>query len=300
MSSPFTSELVIPHELDRKSIKDILYGHFALSTNAVKGLKYNGKILLDGKEVTVRENVSAHQHLTLVFPQSTSESIVPVDLPTKVLYEDEHLLAVNKPFGMPTHPSHGHRTDTLANAVMYKYGGNFVFRPITRLDIDTTGVVLIAKNAVVCHKLCSALADNADEGLIRKTYLALCTAVPKEKRGTIDAPIGRLFGSVLKRCVREDGQRSVTNYEVLEQSEGRCLVKAMPLTGRTHQIRVHMAYIGCPLVGDYLYGTEIAGTRTMLHCESVEFLHPISRQNLCIKAPMPEDMCSIIKNDGVI
>ena len=135
--------------------------------------------------------------------------------------------------------------------------------------------------------------------LIRKNYLALCTAVPKEKSGSIDAPIGRLCGSVLKRCVKEDGQRAVTNYEVIEQNEGICLVKAMPLTGRTHQIRVHMAHIGCPLLGDYLYGTEIAGTRTMLHCESVEFLHPISGQNLCIKAPMPEDMCKIVKNDGV-
>ena len=278
--------ITVNGETDGKRIKDLLTYTLRLSGNNIKKLKFHGKILKNGENAAVRDELSVGDKITLVFPDERSESIVPSDIPIEVIYEDDDVLAVNKSSAMPTHPSAGHRDDTLANAVMYRYGGSFVFRPITRLDGDTTGTVLIAKNAASGSRLCADIAA----GKLHKSYVALCVGVPKEKSGTIDAPIGRADGSIIKHAIREDGASAVTKYEVISQSGAYSFIRAYPITGRTHQIRIHLASIGCPIYGDFLYGEEIPGVRTLLHCESVTFPHPSDGHPVKVTSEIPPDM----------
>ena len=275
-------------EMSGRRIKDLLTYKLGLSGNNIKKLKFHGKILKNGENAAVRDELSVGDKITLVFPDERSESIVPSDIPIEVIYEDDDVLAVNKSSAMPTHPSAGHRDDTLANAVMYRYCGSFVFRPITRLDGDTTGTVLIAKNAASGSRLCADIAA----GKLHKSYIALCVGVPKESSGTIDAPIGRADGSIIKHTIRADGAEAVTKYEVISQSQSGAysLIRAYPITGRTHQIRIHLASIGCPIYGDFLYGEEIPGVRTLLHCESVTFPHPSDGHPVKVTSEIPPDM----------
>ena len=282
--------------LHESRVKDILSHTLGLSGNNIKSLKFHGKVLKNGETVSVRETVAMGDEITLVFPDERSEHIVPSDIPIDVIFEDDDVLAVNKPSAMPTHPSAGHRDDTLANAVMYRYGGDFVFRPITRLDCDTTGTVLIAKNGASAAKLCSDIAN----GNLHKSYIALCVGVPEKTTGAVNLPIGRAVGSIIKHKIRQDGANALTNYEVISQSRGYSLIRAYPITGRTHQIRIHLASLGCPIYGDFLYGTEIPGVRTLLHCESVTFSHPADGHTVNVVSEMPEDMQSVAKKLGLI
>ena len=262
-------------------VRDYIRSVLGFSARTLKNIKYHGKLSVNGKEVHANFVLTDGMTLTLDFPDEKSETIAPENIPIEVIYEDDDFLAVNKPHGMPSHPSQNHHSGTLANAVMYMYRDKpFVYRVLTRLDIDTTGVVVIAKNAV--------FADAFQKTEIQKEYLAVCVGVPSDKSGVIDAPIGRADG-IIKRCVTNDGKPSLTKYEVLSKADGLSLVRAIPVTGRTHQIRVHMAHIGCPLLGDYLYGTEIEGQRTRLHCERLSFVHPITKKETILTAPLPND-----------
>lgn len=288
--------LTVTDGLQGSRVKDILSHTLGLSGNNIKSLKFHGKILKNGEKVSVRDTVSKGDELTLIFPDERSEHIVPSDIPIDVIYEDDDVLAVNKPSAMPTHPSAGHRDDTLANAVMYRYGGDFVFRPITRLDCDTTGTVLIAKNGASAGKLCTDIAN----GKLHKSYIALCVGVPDKPMGIVDLPIGRADGSIIKHEIRQDGASAVTKYQVISQSCGFSLIRAYPVTGRTHQIRIHLASLGCPIYGDFLYGNEIPGVRTLLHCESVTFSHPADGHIVNVVSEMPDDMQSVAKRYGLI
>ena len=176
---------------------------------------------------------------------------------------------------------------------MYRYRDeNFTFRAITRLDGDTTGVVLIARNALVAQRL----TDMLQIGKIQKEYNAITVGVPKNEEGIIDAPIARSEDSVIKRKVDEKGKSAITKYSVITQScdKSFALVKAVPVTGRTHQIRLHLSHIGTPIYGDFLYGTPIDGVRAYLHCKSLEFCHPMTGKLMKIQAPLPEDMNSLL------
>ncbi len=271
-------KLTIKAESDRLpcTVKDYLRG-CGFSVTLIKRIKLGG-IALNGEQVTVRAVINSGDTLTLTLPEERSEGIEPMEIPLTVLYEDEYILAVDKPTNMPTHPSKGNSLPTLANAVMGLYGGDFVFRAISRLDRDTSGIVVIAKDQITA----GALAEQMKNGSFKKYYICITDGIPTPESGIIDAPIRREREDSIKRIVAEDGKRALTEYEVVATSAGRALCKLRLHTGRTHQIRVHMAHIGCPLYGDFLYGKE-ANSGYVLRCNRIEFLHPWSKENLIIE-----------------
>ena len=267
-----------------KNVGELLKRKLSVSARLLPELKRSGGILLDGKNVTVREKVAAGQVLAIVISEEKpSENVVPMNLPVHVIYEDEDLIAVSKPKDMPVHPSAHNYDNTLGNAIMYYYKGeNFVFRPITRLDRDTTGIVLVAKNKLSA----TVMSEDMKEGRIKKSYLALLSQIPKDDVGVVDEPIARCPDSVIKRMVSPDGKSALTEYEIIEKRADKSAVALVrPITGRTHQIRVHMAHIGCPLKYDYLYGEEIRGKTLFLHCTAVTFPHPVTREEMTISCP---------------
>ena len=278
---------MVPQHLSGVALRDIIKKELRIPSKLLASLKRDGIIEYDGKRVNVDIRVSQGGRVRLVLPdEEGSETIVPVNMPLDILYEDEDILAVNKSADMPTHPSMHNYDNTLGNAVMYYYRGrNFVFRPVNRLDRDTTGVVIIAKNRLACARL----SEQMTEGVFQKTYFAKACGIINDDHGFIDAPIAREQESVIKRCVRDDGKRALTEYEVLERNfgENTTLVKVTLHTGRTHQIRVHFSHIGHPLLYDFLYGNEVKGKTVLLHCGSITFEHPTEKKKVCIKAPIP-------------
>ena len=219
-----------------------------------------------------------------------SEAIMPAPLPFEIVYEDEDLLVINKPADMPIHPSFQNHGNTLADALTWHYqqqGKEFVYRCINRLDRDTTGLLIVAK-----HQLsASILSDMVRKREIHREYLAIVEGIPPEK-GTISAPIGRKEGSAILREVNfETGEPARTHFTRLETRNGLSLVSLKLETGRTHQIRVRMGYIGCPLTGDYLYYPDHTRiNRQALHSYRLSFFHPITGKALSFTAPLPEDM----------
>ncbi len=286
-------EIIIDEGLENRDIKSILFEHLKLSQRLVTRLKKNDGIRLNGEHQTVRKRVVSGDVLTIRMSEDKNENIVPNNIPVDIVYEDDDILVVNKPKNMPTHPSHGHYENTLANALCYRYRNeNFVFRAVTRLDRDTTGLVLLAKNQYVANKLCKQIGDRK----IKKEYLAICCGQLPKKDGFVEAAIKRESDSVIKRVVSENGQYAKTVYSVLKYKDSLSLVKLYPETGRTHQIRVHMSHIGAPLFADFIYGEEIEGERTRLHCSALEFSHPVSGEKIYLSCPAPDDF-DIIKGD---
>lgn len=269
------------------SVKDYVRGVLGFSARTLKNAKYNGEIAVNGVSVHTDYTLNAGDLLILEVPDVASETIVPQDIPIEVLCETEDFLVVNKPSGMASHPTLTHKDGTLANAVMHYYRSlPFTFRLLTRLDADTTGACIIAKNAYFAG-LFSSLCPV-------KTYNAICVGTPSPEFGKIDAPIARAADSIIKRKIDTTGKPAQTLYRTIEQKNGLSLVEVTPLTGRTHQIRLHMAHIGCPLYGDFLYGTEIPGERTRLHCRKIAFSLPQSEKRIEIEAPLPPDFFELM------
>lgn len=234
--------------------------------------------------------------------QGSSENIVPKELQLDILYEDEDILVVNKPYDTPIHPSVNNYNNTLANGVVHYYQQQnkpYIFRCINRLDRDTTGVTILAKNLISA----SILSKRMKERGLSRTYVAFVEGITKEE-GTIDLPIGREEGTIIKRKIDEkEGKHAVTHYCKLEelQVEGKAVsVVALQLeTGRTHQIRVHMASIGHPLLGDFLYNeSNHMLTRQALHAASCAFYHPITGEYKRITAPLPKDMAMLMQRSS--
>ena len=251
------------------------------SSTLLKKVKATG-ITLNGAAVTVRARLAEGDLLTVSFPSESGGRMVPIPLPLEILYEDGELLAVFKPSGIPTHPAKGTGVLTLANAVCAYLGPDCVFRAANRLDTDTAGIVLIAKTPLAA----SLVGEQMRRRKIEKCYLALVSGIPEPRFGTVDAPIEREREDSQRRVVREGGQEAVTEYRVLSTCGGNAVCEICPKTGRTHQIRVHMAHIGHPLVGDFLYGTETpSGYR--LVCFSLSLRHPTSGKPLEITLPSP-------------
>ena len=246
----------------------------------VNGVRAGGRsILKEGDFFRVR-----------VMETATTEGIVPASLPLNILYEDEDILVLNKPADMPVHPSIGNYTNTLANAAAFYFQerGEFCpFRCINCLDRDTSGALVLAKNALSAAIL-SAQMRNRE---IRRTYLAVVRGVTPPS-GTISAPIGRVSDSVIQRQVDpEHGETAVTHYERLAVRNDHSLLEIHLETGRTHQIRVHMGYIGHPLPADYLYCPVYDHfKRQPLHSYQLNFRHPLTGKDLCFTAPIPHDM----------
>lgn len=259
------------------SVKEYLYQK-GLSRSIISGMKRSG-IFVNDEPVTVRRMMADGDRIRLHLDESGSECIPPIDIPLNIVYEDEELVIVDKPTSMPTHPSRGNSLPTLANAVMARYGEGFVFRAITRLDRDTSGLVLIAKNAISASKLSAAMKS----GEIKKRYEATVVGIPSPECGVIDAPIERESPDSIKRTVREDGKPSLTEYRVVRKREGESDLEILLHTGRTHQIRVHMAYIGHPLKGDFLYGVR-NDVGYSLRCMTLTFPHPCDGRIITVRA----------------
>ncbi len=211
-----------------------------------------------------------------------------------IRFEDEHLLVLNKPAPLAVIPSSLSPVEaTLANGLAHYLGPGFSFHPVNRLDRGTTGLMAVAKNGYVHDRLRRQLHTDA----FRREYLAVCVGTPDPPEGRVDLPIARAPGSALKRQVDPAGKPAATNYRVLEIRSPFSLVALTPRTGRTHQIRVHMAALGCPLAGDWLYGTEDRNliARPALHAARLELLHPVTGQALSLSAPPPADMTTLLE-----
>ena len=262
-----------------QKIRDYLK-RYGFSTSLIAIVKYD-MVRLNGTLVHMRELVKNGDIISIDMPDEEPTPLTPVDIPLEIIYEDEHFIAVNKPISMPTHPSRGNSLPTLANALRSYFGHPIVYRSITRLDRDTSGIVLVAKDRITASRL-SALMKS---GNIIKTYTALVSGIVTPREGVIDAPIKREDEDSILRIVATDGKTAITRYSTLSvKSNGNTLLLVNPITGRTHQIRVHMAHIGHPLVGDFLYGERIEGETYRLHCSSLEFPHPYTNEPLKLES----------------
>ena len=276
---------------DYKSISDFLKSKGYTASNIAKLKKYENGILLNGIWAYMNQKPAILDRLLVrVCEYKKSENILPVFIKLDIKYEDEDIVVVNKPSDMPIHPSLNNYENSMANALMYCYRDkNFVFRCINRLDRDTTGLSVVAK-----HFLSAGILNTfMQRREIKRVYNAIVEDDGSLKEsGTVDAPIAREDNTLIKRRVSSEGQRAITHYKVLKRLRGASLIELRLDTGRTHQIRVHMSYIGHPLVGDYLYNERYydkENVRPLLHSKSLSFTHQITGEDLYLECELPKD-----------
>ena len=254
-------------------------------------------ILVNGVHYYMRQELSKGDHLQVrICETQNSEKIPPTKLPLDIIYEDEDLLVLNKPAGMQIHPSLNNYTNSIANALAYYFqsqGKPFIFRCCNRLDRDTSGLTIVSKHLVSG----SILSDMTKYREVHREYLAIARGSVTPSEGTIQAPLGRKEGTIIERTVDwEHGEDAVTHYKVVKEANGHSLVSLRLETGRTHQIRIHMKYLGYPLIGDYLYNPDMEYmTRQALHSHHMEFTHPITGEHMSFTAPLPEDMARVMQ-----
>ena len=264
-------------------LSSFLKEEMGMSSGLMNRLKWQQKIFVNGIPQHNDYSVAPGDVITVPLEEETPQYPAE-DGKLTVLYEDDHILAVDKPAGMLIHPSRATMTGTLANRVLAYYqktGQNCAFHPITRLDRDTFGVVLLAKNA---HSH-SKFTQMQEHGEMQKTYEALVVGCPQAEEGVIDAPIARREPPSLLRYVDEAGKPSLTRYKVLKRGQISHLW-LQPVTGRTHQLRVHCAYMGFPIVADPQYGEKISGQTQRLCAKSICFPHPVTREEITITSQM--------------
>lgn len=289
-------KLIISEELSGKDVKTILKRHIGISTTLLNKLKQreNG-ILVNGERVYTNRIVSQGELLVVDLSDPPNPvPIKPVPMELSIVYEDEYLAVVNKPAPLAVHASSfAPNEPTLAGGLAARWGESMTFHPVNRLDRGTTGLMVVAKNAFLHERLQKLL--HSDQ--FYRTYLGIAEGRVTPEEGIMDASIGRAEGSAIKRCIHPDGQYARTGYKVLETKNDCSLVRLTPYTGRTHQLRLHMASIGFPLVGDFLYGKEDRTriSRPALHAAAIDFVHPITGEELSLKAPLPEDMQALLR-----
>ena len=264
-------------------------------------LKKNNKIFLNSNICSVNNKVALGDIVSFIIDfEENSINIVPAKINLNIIYEDEAYIVVNKPAGIPVHPSILHYENSLSNGVKYYFdtiGLKKKIPPVNRLDKDTSGIVIFAKNEYIQE----CLVKQMKQKIFSKEYIAICEGIFENRSGTINAPIARKENSIIERCVHEDGDASITHYNVLKTNFNYSVVKLLLETGRTHQIRVHLSYIGHPLLGDTLYGNVSKKiNRQALHALKVSFVHPISRKEVCYIAPLPDDMKRLIKSNNIL
>ena len=287
---------VLPEE-EGRMVKGILRGSLQLSYTLLKSLKWReNAILLNGQSVHVNAIVHAGDVVSVALSERTPREDLYCEntAAPDIVYEDEDLLVLNKPAGVAMHPKADDAAAPSLAAMLTGYlGEGSVPHFVSRLDKGTSGLLIAAKSGYVHDRLRRALHSNE----LRREYRAVAVGQVTTPRGVIDAPIGRADGSIIRRCVREDGLVSRTEYEVLQTTERFTLLRLRPETGRTHQLRVHMAYLGHPLAGDWLYGTEDKNliARPALHSYELWFTQPITGQELHFTAPIPQDMQQLLE-----
>lgn len=272
-----------------------------ITRTAVQRLIDEKNILVNGKEQKVSYKVNENDVVEVEIPEPKKIEIKAEDIPIEVIYEDSDIIVVNKPKGMVVHPGNGNVDGTLVNAIMAKCEGSLSgiggeIRPgiVHRIDKDTSGLLIVAKN----DKAHVNLSEQIKEHKVKKTYIALVRGVVKENEATIDMPIGRSKTDRKKMAVCKDGKNAVTHIKVLKRWEHYTLLQVNIETGRTHQIRVHLSYIGYPIIGDYTYyngKNEFGVVGQCLHAQKLEFKHPITNKIVELEAPLPEYFQEIIQ-----
>ena len=284
-------EFIVPASQDGRKLKSCIRSYKGISASLWKRIKWDGRVTIDGVE-NRNANVILRKGNAVVCEWDENSDIIPSDRPVDILYEDSFLLVVNKPVQMLIHPTSRGVQDTLVNAVAGYYRRvktEIGIHPLYRLDRNTTGVVVVAKSARIQH----ALSKSHD--LMYREYIALAEGNIRDSSGLIDEPIGRKPGSIVEWMVRDDGKPAQTEFTVLERKEDFTVLRLHLLTGRTHQIRVHLSHAGHPLLGDDLYGGDTRLIdRQALHAFSVRFTHPETGEALHFEAPLPEDMQNLI------
>jgi 23S rRNA pseudouridine1911/1915/1917 synthase len=290
-------ELTVTSELAGVKVDTLLKKRLGLSGTVVRRIKWlEDGILVDGVRVHTDFRPAAEQVLSVRLSDPRRNSgIVPAPGPLDIVYEDEDVIVLNKAPGVSVHPGPGHFDDTLGNFLVEYYEKTEQeadFHPVHRLDRGTSGLIAAAKHPHAQE----ALKNQLHTERFKRVYLAVCQGVPDPPTGAVDAPLGPKPGSLMEQMVRPDGKRARTHYETLEARNGRALLRLELDTGRTHQIRVHMAHIGCPLTGDFLYGTEDRALipRPALHSAELSFRHPLTGKALEFQSPLPEDMARLL------
>ncbi len=272
------------------NINQILVNEFNISARLRSKLIRLKCIYKNSAVADTRDYVSTGDIITISFDYNEDNSnIVPTKMALDIIYEDSWLIVVNKPAGIPVHPSILHYTDSLSNGIRFYFdsiGLKKKIRLVNRLDLNTSGLVVFAK----CEYIQEQLSTQMQTDDFKKEYICLVEGHLNEKSGIIDLPISREFGSIIERCVSPDGQKSITKFTVLKEFDNYSLVQCILKTGRTHQIRVHFSYIGHPLLGDTLYGNSSnLINRQALHSYRISFIHPVTKHVLSFEAPVPED-----------
>lgn len=279
------------------NVKEVLKAEFSMSDRLLLKLKKLDKIYLNGNVTSVNHPVLENDLIECYLDyEEDNSNIVPIEMPLNIIYEDEAYIVVNKPAGIPVHPSMDHYADSLSNGIAFYFnqiGLKKKIRPVNRLDKDTSGIVIFAKNEYIQECLVRQMKSKE----FIKRYIAVVNGNLDNLEGTINAPIARKEGSIIERCVSETGDIAITHYKVLKRKPNFDIVECILETGRTHQIRVHFAYLGHSLLSDTLYGTSSSLiNRQALHAYEVEFTHPLSKKKVKYIATVPEDLNKLIEN----
>lgn len=281
----------VPPDFPFMPVKEFLRKYCGISLTLWRKIKRADKVYVNNLKV-IPAIAMVKGTDTISYTIDHSSAIEPMDLPLSIVYEDTSLLVVDKPAGQLVHPTTANRYDTIGNAVLNYYQNQrlpYAFHPVHRLDKNTSGLVLIAKQPQIQHLL------SADLRTFHRLYLAVTHGIPQQKNSIINAPIARCPDSIIKRMVSADGQIAITHYRVLRTLPTAALVALHLETGRTHQIRVHLASIGHPLLGDDLYGgSKLKISRQALHAARLRFIHPLTKQLICLNSRLPYDMQQLL------
>lgn len=290
---PYLSHCILPEE-DDMSVKELLRKRFLLSSSLLKKCKREkGGILLNGQEARVSDKGHAGDILAFsIADENAASSVEAVDIKLNIVYEDEYLLVLDKSAGIAViPPSLGEDRRSIAAAYAYHYP-HLCFHAVNRLDKGTSGLMVVAKYGYIHERLQNSLHNN-----FLREYLGIAVGRVTPPAGCIDTPIARAEGSAILRCVSPVGSPALTEYESLENTDDFTLLRLLPHTGRTHQLRVHLSSLGFPLAGDHLYGTEDKTliSRPALHSHALSFTHPVTGRRLRFTSPLPEDMKKLLQ-----
>ena len=277
------------------TVKEVIKAYFNISDRLLLKLKKTDNILLNNNPTFVDKKITFGDEVKVIIDfDEDNSNVVPTKMNLDILFEDEYYIVINKPAGIPVHPSMLHYENSLSNGIRYYFdsiGLKRKIRPVNRLDKDTSGIVIFAKNEYVQNCLVYQMQTHE----FKKEYIAICDGILKEKSGTINLPIARKDGSIIERCINSNGETAITHYKVLKEFDNKIsVIQCLLETGRTHQIRVHLSAIGHPLLGDTLYNKNYQNypdvTRQLLHAHKVEFIHPITKKEITYICPIPDDI----------